>query len=124
MPIVAHIVCDGCQAVKKDTNHWYVSSIENNSFCIRPLDLPADWATKNSPDSVQYFCGRFCAVEAVTRWMNTLSDETPLFPMNGKDVPTSRPFSPVDSDEAPLARPDRDIQSTLQGRPNTSLLES
>ena len=125
MPIVAHIVCDGCQAVKKDTNHWYRSSIENNSFCIRPLDLPADWATKDSPDSyVQYFCGRFCAVEALTRWMNKLSDETPLFPINGRDVPTSRPFSAVESGDTVSPPRDRGIRSSLQDLPNTSLLES
>jgi hypothetical protein len=125
MPIVAHVVCDGCQAVKKDTNHWYASSIENNSFCIRPLDLPADWATKNFPFySVQYFCGRFCALAALTHWMNKLSDEAALFPTNGKDVPIGRPFSAVDSDETPSAPPDRDIRSTLQGHPNTCLLES
>ena len=125
MPIVAHIVCDGCQSVKKDANHWYASFIENNSFRIRPLDLPADWATKNYPDSsVQYFCGRFCAVEALTRWMNRLFDQTALFPTNGKDVPISRPFSAADSDETPAPPLDRGIRSTLQGRLNTSLLES
>ena len=124
MPIVAHIVCDGCQAVKKDTNHWYAISVENNSFCIRPLALPADWATKNFPDSsLQYFCGRFCAVEALTRWMNKLSNETELFPTNGKDAPIGRPFSEENSDErSPL--PDRDSRSTLQGSRNRSLLES
>ena len=123
MPIVAHVVCDGCQAVKKDTNHWYASSIENNNFCIRPLDLPADVAIQNY-SSAQYFCGRFCALAALTQWMNKLSDEAALFPTNGKDVPISRPFSAADSDETPSHPPDRDIRSTLQGRPNMSLLES
>ncbi len=23
MPIISQIICDGCQAVKKETNHWY-----------------------------------------------------------------------------------------------------
>ena len=125
MPIVAHIVCDGCQSVKKDANHWYASSIENNSFCIRPLDLPADGAIQNfTYSSAQYFCGRFCALAALTQWMNRLSDEAALFPTNGKDVPISRPFSAADSDETPAPPLDRGIRSTLQGRLNTSLLES
>jgi hypothetical protein len=87
MPIVAQIICDNCQAVEKHTNHCYAISLENNNFSLKPLTLTADWATKGFPDpSLQYFCGRFCAVEALTRWMNKLSDETVRFPMNGKDA--------------------------------------
>jgi hypothetical protein len=126
MPIVAHIVCDGCQAVKKDTNHWYAISVENNSLCIKPLALPADWATKNFPDSsVQYFCGRFCAVDALTRWMNKLSDETEVFPfpMNAKGAPIESPLFEENSEER-SPRPDRDSRSRLQGSRNRSLLES
>jgi len=75
MPIVVHIVCDVCQAVKKDTNHWYTIAMEDQKVCIRPLELPPDWATTNlSVPSAQYFCGRFCAIEAITKWMNRLSD--------------------------------------------------
>jgi hypothetical protein len=124
MPIVAHIVCDGCQAVKKDTNHWYAISVENQSFCIKPLALPADWATKNFPDSsFQFYCGRYCAVEALTRWMNKLSDEAEVFPMNGKDAPIGHPSSEENSvARSPL--PDRDSRSTRQGSRNRSLLES
>jgi hypothetical protein len=85
MPIVAQILCDNCQAVEKPTNHCYAICLENNSFSLKPLALTADWAIKNFPDSsLQYFCGRFCAVEALTRWMNELYDETGPFPMNGK----------------------------------------
>ena len=124
MPIVAHIVCDGCQAVKKETNHWYSVSHENNSLCIKPLSLPADWATKTLPDSsIEYYCGRFCAVEALTRWMNKLSDETALFPI-GRDAAISRAISAGDSEETRSALPDRDIRSMLQGCRSTSLLES
>ena len=123
MPIVAHIVCDGCQAVKKETNHWYAVSHENNSLCIRPLALPSDWAARNLPDSsIEYYCGRFCAVEALTRWMNKLSDETALFPINGRDAAIGRGVSAEDSEERmPLQDPD--IRSMLQGSRNTSLLE-
>jgi hypothetical protein len=125
MPIVAHIVCDGCQAVKKETNHWYSVSRENNSLCIKPLSLPPDWATKTLPDlSIEYYCGRFCAVEALTRWMNKLSDETPLFPIIGRDAAISRAVSAADSEETRAPLPDRDIRSMLQGSRSTSLLES
>ncbi len=105
MPIVAQIVCDNCEAVKKDTDPWYAISFENNSFCLKTLALPADWATKNFPESsIQYsydrfravealnFCGHFCAVEALTQWVNKLSDETELFPMNAKDAPIGAPI--------------------------------
>ena len=79
MPIVAQIACDNCQVVKKHTNHCYAISFENNSVCLKPLGLPADWATKSFPDSsIQYFCGRFCAVEALTRWMNKLHETEQL----------------------------------------------
>jgi hypothetical protein len=124
MPIVAHIVCDNCQAVKKETNHWYAISLEDNSLCIRPLALPTDWATKNLPDSsLQYFCGRFCAIEALTRWMNKLSDATELFPTNVKDAPIGRPSSEENSAETPSPLPDRDSRSMLRGSRNMSLLE-
>jgi len=127
MPIVAHIVCDGCQAVKKETNHWYSITNENNGLCIKPLSLPADWATKNLPDSsIEYYCGRFCAVEALTRWMNKLSDESALFPLNGngRDAPIGRALSGPRSEQIRSPLPDRDIRSMLQGCRNTSLLES
>jgi hypothetical protein len=124
MPIVAQIVCDNCQAVKRVTNHWYAIAVENNSFSLKPLALPADWETKNFPDSsLQYFCGRFCAVEALTRWMNKLSAQTALFPINRKEVPIARSSSEEDSDERSVV-PDRDSRSTLQGSRNMSLLES
>jgi hypothetical protein len=90
MPLVAQIVCDSCHAVKKATNHWYVISLENNSFCLKPLAFAfaADWATKHCSDSsLQYFCGRFCAVDALTGWMTKLyQDETGLSPTHGEDT--------------------------------------
>jgi hypothetical protein len=87
LPLVAQMVCDNCQMVKKQTNHCYAISLEKNSFCLKPVGLTADWASKSSPDSsVQYFCGRFCVVEALTRWMNNLHDETKRFPLEPRSV--------------------------------------
>ncbi len=102
MPIVAQIVCDNCQAVKRVTNHWYDIWVENNSFSLKPL--AADWS-KNLPDrSHQYFCGRFCALEALTRWMNDLCTETERFPKNRKEVPIARSSSEETSDEKSPSR--------------------
>ncbi len=78
MPIVSHIVCDGCQNIKKETNHWYTIQRENKRHCIEPLALPADWAIKTLHDSaIEYFCGRSCALEALTKWMESLSRQQP-----------------------------------------------
>ena len=122
MPIVAQIVCDNCQAVKRVTNHWYAISVEPNCFSLKPLTEPSDWATKNFPDSsLQYFCGRFCAVEALTRWMNNLSAETERFPMHRKEVPIARSSSEENPNERSVFS-DRDDQSTLQGSLNGSIL--
>ena len=124
MPIVAQIVCDNCQAVKRVTNHWYAISVENNSFSLKPLTLPADWATKTFPDSsLQYFCGRFCAVEALTRWMNKLCAETALFPINRQEVPIACSPSEENSDERSVIS-DRDSRSTLQDSRNRSLVQN
>ena len=127
MPIVAQIVCDNCHAVKKATNHWYVISLENDSFCLKPLALalPANWATKQFPDSsLQYFCGRFCAVEALTAWMTKLyKDETELSPENEKDASIGRPLSEENSNERSYLA-DRHNGSTFQDFPNRTLLEN
>ena len=127
MPIVAQIVCDNCHAVKKATNHWYVISHENNSFSLKPLALalPANWATKQFPDSsLQYFCGRFCAVEALTGWMTKLhKDERELSPTNGKEAFIRRPLSEENSNEG-SSLADQHSRSMLQGFGNRSHLEN
>jgi hypothetical protein len=71
MPIVTQIVCDGCQSVKKDTNHWYMLSIDQQTATMSPLRNPSEG--QPGPDRGvyrQFFCGRYCAVEAITRWMD------------------------------------------------------
>lgn len=72
MPIVAQIVCDGCGTVKKETNHWYTLCTDGRGACLRPLEVARDWETqKSARSSIQYFCGRFCALEAISKWMGT-----------------------------------------------------
>ena len=125
MPIVVQMICDTCHAVKMSTNHWYVVSLENNNFCIEPLALAADWATKPFSEScLQYFCGRSCAVEALTRWMTKLSkEETKLSPAHVKDAPIGRPLSEENSNERSYFG-DQHNRSTLQGFPNRAHLEN
>jgi hypothetical protein len=90
MPIVAQIVCDVCQAVKKDTNHWYTLAMEDQLVCMRPLELPPDGVTNNlSVTSAQYVCGRFCAIEAITKWMDSLSEG----PSRDMRTPTKSPLA-------------------------------
>jgi hypothetical protein len=92
MPIVAQILCYNCQALEKHANHCYAISLGNNSFSVKPLALTPDWATKNFPDSsLQYFCSRFCAVEALTWWMNNYTTSR-RFP-----IPSSQPAIVVPS---------------------------
>lgn len=70
MPIITQIVCDRCQAVKRQVNHWYALTTSEEEATLQPLDC-AD------PEMVpgfekQYLCGRLCAVEALTQWMDQL----------------------------------------------------
>ncbi|HKN85278.1 MAG TPA: hypothetical protein VJV04_00315 [Nitrospiraceae bacterium] len=71
MPIVSQIVCDGCQAVKKETNHWYTLVIgDDHEACLRPMACtPSNLLQAGAPGVVQYLCGRLCAIEALDRWM-------------------------------------------------------
>jgi len=72
MPIVSQIVCDGCQAVKKETNHWYTLVIgDGHEACLRPMACtPSSLLQVKAPGAVQYLCGRLCAIEALDRWMD------------------------------------------------------
>ncbi|HET7058952.1 MAG TPA: hypothetical protein VFI05_09475 [Nitrospiraceae bacterium] len=71
MPIVSQIVCDGCQAVKKETNHWYTLAIgDDHEACLRPMACtPSILLQAGAPGVVHYLCGRLCAIEALGRWM-------------------------------------------------------
>jgi len=71
MPIVAQIMCDGCRAMKKETNHWYTLVGENHEACLRPMAFtPPNLLQLGAPGMVQYLCGRLCAIEALDRWMD------------------------------------------------------
>jgi hypothetical protein len=74
MPIVSQIICDRCQAVKKETNHWYTLVVTDRDVCIRPIaSTPPGLSVPGAVPAIQYLCGRLCAVEALGNWMESLS---------------------------------------------------
>jgi predicted Fe-S protein YdhL (DUF1289 family) len=75
MPIVTQIVCDGCQTVKKEANHWYMLTIDQQTAALSPLRTTSEGQHHHERGTHrQFFCGRFCAVEAITRWMDHLAN--------------------------------------------------
>jgi hypothetical protein len=74
MPIISQILCDGCQAVKKQTNHWYTLVIsDGHEACLRPMAMTPIELFQADAHGVQYFCGRRCVSEALDRWMDGLT---------------------------------------------------
>lgn len=74
MPIISQIICDGCQAVKKETNHWYTLVIDNDhQACLRPMALTPSNLLKPGGHGVQFLCGRLCAIGALDAWMDTMT---------------------------------------------------
>jgi hypothetical protein len=73
MPIITQIVCDRCQAVKRKVNHWYALTTSEEQATLQPLDCTLQSDSETVPGvEKQYLCGRFCAVEALTHWMDQL----------------------------------------------------
>jgi hypothetical protein len=72
---MSQIVCDGCQAVKKETNHWYTLVVgHDHEACLRPMGFtPSALLQAGAPAGVQYLCGRLCAIEALDRWMDAVT---------------------------------------------------
>jgi hypothetical protein len=70
MPILMHIVCDGCGAVKKEANHWYtLEFLESAEATVRPMAMSA---LRSESTALKYYCGRRCVVESLDRWMDRL----------------------------------------------------
>jgi hypothetical protein len=72
MPIITQTLCDGCQTVKKETNHWYTLVVEvaAHQVCLRPMSHTPPLTELGPSSNVLYFCGRHCAIEAITQWMD------------------------------------------------------
>lgn len=79
MPLVSQIICDRCQAVKKETNHWYVLIVSDQEARVRPMAFtPLNLLQPGAPEEVQYLCGRLCAIEALDSWMETFTPAPPV----------------------------------------------
>jgi hypothetical protein len=74
MPIMTQILCDRCQTVKKETNHWYTLVVDdNNAVCLRPMAHTPPALLQQDASHVSYFCGRRCAMDGIGQWMDTLT---------------------------------------------------
>ena len=70
MPMISQIICDRCQAVKKETNHWYTLVVTDEGAFIQPMALIRPGLSEaGSTQPMQYLCGRLCAIEALDQWM-------------------------------------------------------
>ena len=72
MPIITQIVCDGCQVVKKEVNHWYALTVTERGAHLQPLDLLQDRINAPTREERSLLCGRSCALTALTHWMDGL----------------------------------------------------
>jgi hypothetical protein len=73
MPLTTQILCDGCQTAKKDSNHWYALTVRRQGIEVTPLMLRPDGRPHAERDGLQqYFCGRYCLHNALTKWMDDL----------------------------------------------------
>jgi hypothetical protein len=74
MPLTTQILCDGCQAKKKDTNHWYTVIFRQQTAEVAVLTVRADGRPYVERDGLQqYYCGRYCILEAMNKWMDALT---------------------------------------------------
>ena len=81
MPFAAQIICDGCQAKKMGTNHWYTITFRQQTAEVAVLTLAADGRPHAERDGVQqYYCGRYCILEAMNRWMDALNRQSSALP--------------------------------------------
>jgi hypothetical protein len=73
MPLTTQILCDGCQAKKKDTNHWYTVIFRRQTAEVAVLTLKADGRPDAEREGLQqYYCGRYCLLEAMNKWMDAV----------------------------------------------------
>lgn len=79
MPLISQIICDRCQAVKKETNHWYTLVITDEGAFIRTMAMTRPGLLEaGSTQPMQYLCGRLCAIEALDQWMAECGAPAPV----------------------------------------------
>jgi hypothetical protein len=82
MPIVTQILCDACQSAKQKNSHWYTLTIRQGTVEISRLSLQPDGRPSAERDGLQqYFCGSFCLLEAITRWMDSMNKDQVTLPL-------------------------------------------
>jgi hypothetical protein len=68
------MICDSCQAVKKETNHWYTLVLDDRyQVCLRPMSHTPPPLLQLGASRVSYFCGMRCAIDGITQWMDRLT---------------------------------------------------
>ena len=76
MPVRTQIFCDGCKAKKQDTNQWYTLTIQQQSAEVAPFTvLPIEQRDAEEGTVRQYYCGRYCLYEALSKWMDELTKQ-------------------------------------------------
>jgi hypothetical protein len=76
MPLVTQILCDGCKIAKKETNHWYAVTLHQRSIEVGPLTFKPDGRPYAERDGLQqYYCGRYCILEAMNKWMDAIPNQ-------------------------------------------------
>jgi len=66
MPVVAQSVCDGCGAMKRETNPWWTTRICPGLFVVGPYGLAQLNECTTTDGDPRYLCG----VSSVTRCLS------------------------------------------------------
>ncbi len=80
------IVCDGCGAVKQETNHWYSVWLYCDRFLIKTLGTLSD-----IPDGVKVLdlCGQSCVLKSVSEFMSAKAPQ-PAASIDGPKTPEEK----------------------------------
>jgi hypothetical protein len=73
VPITTQILCDGCQEKQKETNHWYTLTIRQQTAEVARLTIIDGQPNAERDGLQQYYCGRYCLFEAMTKWMDAVT---------------------------------------------------
>jgi hypothetical protein len=125
MPLTTQILCDGCQAKKKDTNHWYTVRFHRQTAEVAVLTLRADGRPYAEREELQqYYCGRYCLLEAMNKWMDAVTRQPydPLLHQNERatDNPQqSEPSRIVSPKAIVLKRTAEPLPNTIDRDPRT-----
>lgn len=60
-------ICDGCGKQKGEVNHWWMINAGSLRFGLSLLQFEEEMAKL---PNYKHYCGRECALKAVSAWMN------------------------------------------------------